>query len=591
MNRPLPALSGTEPVGFVSDPDQRGTVSLLLSCILTLVLCVWSALHLNVPKPGCSPAERGLQYTAWILSGLFRPEFLVVTAWRQRATAKTLTSVVQKACESKSELRCSHGGQGSGSSEPSLATSNQQSAATSPNRYPWTLTHSFFAAGGGFVLELEANLDKTERYLPNECPKRLALTAQGIALLAKCGIVPDVPEAEIWDKSKANGLAKLLIVVQAAWMLVQIIARLASRLPVTLLEVSTAAHVSVTTSLFPTALANAVSCCLFLIYVMWWKKPYASGEPVMLTGPWVDMIGSYMYMSSDVSYVAEHDLSQRRKRARLLYTLLDSRPKCSELEKVALRIPKQPEVPLNAAVAAAPRQSFEPASETCAKLVLERKQKEVSYGVNSEKAKNWESGVLSEVQQPSQVTRNRWTLASAAVAAFPELIEGSVFLDHDNGKCVHFKRRELVAAEIPNSPQNDILGVDNSQLVTLVMSFADGFWGAFHAAAWYNAFPTDIEAWLWRASSCYICGCALLSTGLYYTALKTGLEDKMDKAISSMRRLAWWQRLPIYIPLWILGCVFLGARGYLVVEAFVSVRALPPQAYVTPSWIQLFPHF
>ena len=35
---------------WVPDPDNRGTWSLLYSCVFTLVLCVWTAIHLNIPS-------------------------------------------------------------------------------------------------------------------------------------------------------------------------------------------------------------------------------------------------------------------------------------------------------------------------------------------------------------------------------------------------------------------------------------------------------------------------------------------------------------------------------------------------------------
>ena len=34
------------------EPDVRGTFSILSSCLITLGLCAWSALHLNVPESG-----------------------------------------------------------------------------------------------------------------------------------------------------------------------------------------------------------------------------------------------------------------------------------------------------------------------------------------------------------------------------------------------------------------------------------------------------------------------------------------------------------------------------------------------------------
>ena len=103
----------------------------------------------------------------------------------------------------------------------------------------WTMTHDFFACTGGFAFDVAGSED----FLPPECPKRLTITARGMALLARCGHLPDISRADILDKSKANDLAKALVMIQAFWMLVQVLGRLITRLPVTLLEVNTIAHV------------------------------------------------------------------------------------------------------------------------------------------------------------------------------------------------------------------------------------------------------------------------------------------------------------------------------------------------------------
>lgn len=75
------------------------------------------------------------------------------------------------------------------------------------------------------------------------------------------GKVPD--HAEIDAKSKADTLAKMVTCAQALWTMVQILGRLAERLPVCTLEVSTAAYVVLAT----------------VSYTFWWKKPYDIGAP------------------------------------------------------------------------------------------------------------------------------------------------------------------------------------------------------------------------------------------------------------------------------------------------------------------------
>ena len=109
------------------------------------------------------------------------------------------------------------------------------------------MTHSFFASTGGFAFDVTVYKPKFGDYrspfLSEEAPNRITLTARGVAFLAHCGLLPDVAEEEIADKSKANDLAKLLVILQASWMLLQVVGRLLAKLPVTLLEINTVAHV------------------------------------------------------------------------------------------------------------------------------------------------------------------------------------------------------------------------------------------------------------------------------------------------------------------------------------------------------------
>ena len=120
--------------------------------------------------------------------------------------------------------------------------------------------------------------------------KRLTLTATGILLLAKCGHLPDIEKEFIWDKSKADGLAKALVCLQAGWFILQTVGRIVVHEPVTLLEVNTIAHIF----------------CAFVCYGLWWHKPREVQEPIIMQGDWIAPICAYMYMSSRVS---SHDVS------------------------------------------------------------------------------------------------------------------------------------------------------------------------------------------------------------------------------------------------------------------------------------------
>ena len=208
----------------MGDPNGRGTLSLIISCVLTLVLCVWSALHLNVPSSSQTTLASLLTQCRWIITGVYAPELVVFTAWRQWSSAKLLSNLV----DSRGQFGKQPHGVWNGEMIPPGRLSHE-----------WTMTHSFFASTGGFAFE---NAGDEVQYLPNGC-RRLTLTARGMAFLASCGHLPDISKAEITDKSKANNVAKALVIIQASWMLLQVIGRLLATLPVTLLEVNTIAHV------------------------------------------------------------------------------------------------------------------------------------------------------------------------------------------------------------------------------------------------------------------------------------------------------------------------------------------------------------
>ena len=72
---------------------------------------------------------------------------------------------------------------------------------------------------GGFVFDTkDAN---SPSYIPNS--PLVPLIAQGVVIVAELGCLPDISEEFILDKSKADDIAKSLVIIQAGWLLVQCI--------------------------------------------------------------------------------------------------------------------------------------------------------------------------------------------------------------------------------------------------------------------------------------------------------------------------------------------------------------------------------
>ena len=61
---------------WVAEPDYRGTFSILSTCIVTLVLCVWTAIHLNVPGHQEGAVRLYVRKCGWMLLGLLIPELV-----------------------------------------------------------------------------------------------------------------------------------------------------------------------------------------------------------------------------------------------------------------------------------------------------------------------------------------------------------------------------------------------------------------------------------------------------------------------------------------------------------------------------------
>ena len=72
--------NGTDIVHWKPSPSARGTFDILSTCIITMLLCVWTAVHLNVPPPGSAWVPR-LRKIGWLILALLAPEMVAYTAW------------------------------------------------------------------------------------------------------------------------------------------------------------------------------------------------------------------------------------------------------------------------------------------------------------------------------------------------------------------------------------------------------------------------------------------------------------------------------------------------------------------------------
>ncbi|CAG8607088.1 5019_t:CDS:1, partial [Scutellospora calospora] len=77
-----------------AEPKIRGTSSILSSCLITMFLCTWTTIHLNLPEHK-KESRQVYRKILWLVIGLLAPELVVWNAWEQRSQMKALTNAMK----------------------------------------------------------------------------------------------------------------------------------------------------------------------------------------------------------------------------------------------------------------------------------------------------------------------------------------------------------------------------------------------------------------------------------------------------------------------------------------------------------------
>lgn len=197
-------LPDTGKVGWVDQPNQRGTIDIIWSCLLVIFISTWSVLHTNLPTPGESYWSIIIRKARWSAFTIYAPEAVTMIAACQRAAAK-------QSMEQMQAIGVHH----------------------------WTMVHGFLAESGGFML-----------HSPDMPPFPVNSRAIHYLVDKKYIDAPSATKEDIEDHSKSDRFAKVVAIVQGTYMIAQTITRAIQHMEISNLELTTVAFVLCTSFTF-----------------------------------------------------------------------------------------------------------------------------------------------------------------------------------------------------------------------------------------------------------------------------------------------------------------------------------------------------
>ena len=154
---------------------------------------------------------------------------------------------------------------------------------------------------------------------------------------------------------------------------------------------------------------------------------------------------------------------------------------------------------------------------------------------------------------------------------------------------------------------NDRFPVIGASPEAIILIIITKIYVGLHFGAWNFDFPTNIEKWLWRGSSIVIFGsasvcwvCETIQDGHRTKRWKTWHAHLFPQRAANLASLVDAEKAAKaepFIPLWEVYIItpvtfiYSAARTYVMIEIFLSQRALPAGAFKSVQWSDFIPHY
>lgn len=623
MWEPFGNTTVLRPTQWHPEPQFRGTFSILSSCLITMSLCIWTSLHLNVPEYGKEHLQK-YRKAAWMVLGLLAPELVVWNAWEQRKKVKELNALMRRRVfmpkESTARERISgwsnktwqsirapfspkaeesqelvdltqtgvrdkklhtwpdiHGWRVTMSGMAaqvlfSPGTEDRQNLADvissrmhNKHLNAWTDVHSWLVVMGGVAFEDKSPED--QQFMPGT-RQRIPITLWLFRWMVKARphLIPDISRGYIEDKSKSDWLAKGLTCWQAGYFCIQCTFRLSQSLSITLLELNVFAH----------------AICALLLFLVWWDKPRDILVPTTISS------------EEALQICAGHlDSRVRAVDAEGAKHLINFQPipehlppdKCFEIvQPTTIIAHKYAGSVFLQTFADGTHYKFLKVRGTYWRLACERESPNVYVDLDTELGHSSEIDVVLTSRDISHLVR-AYEYCTEVWATNPAA-----------SPLVNLMAPRLGYRKSNWSLSTDHFGImlEIEELSDHVRTFAgitlaSSLYGGLHLIAWASAFHSHAALVLWRAASVTI-----LATGPFCIAtgaLFAGFEWLFPNVIPGRDSLA---EILFWFPMCLSGLFvvwYILCRTFIVVECFILLAHIPESALRVPTWAAYIPSF
>lgn len=243
--------NSTALVGWQAGGDTRSSWDIVWTCLSTILACTWNVLHRDV-HPDDPDILLSIRKLWWWLIATLAPELVMMLAANELYAARSTAFMYNSATTATKRAQRKEGAR---KAEPQTQARSADVDANPDHIKKCTIAQGFCINMHGLFLMTQDNW-------------LYPIRQTNVEAFIEAGVLPSVhfTNRNVTERAKADSFAKAFAVLQSGWMVCNIVARAAYRLPISLIELATVAYVA----------------CAILIYAMWWHKPKDMATPIMI---------------------------------------------------------------------------------------------------------------------------------------------------------------------------------------------------------------------------------------------------------------------------------------------------------------------